>query len=153
MSTAFATLTADARAACRVQLATVAGLPAQAQWSLEGEPFTPTAGTAWLRESLTPAAPRTLTVGPQRLVTHTLLYRVALFQPRVLAGNATPVTSRLDAQADAVLAAFEPGATFDAPSGRTVTVRSARRAGLVEEPDWMQAPVLVTVTADAITTT
>lgn len=151
MSTALATLTADMRAACRVALAAVAGLPAYpAQWSLEGEKFDPTPGTAWLRESLTPVSQLTRTVGPERLLTHTALYRVALFQPR---GGDTPVTARLDEQADAVLAQFEPGRTFDAPSGRTVTVRSARRAGLVEEPDWMQAPVLVTVTADAITTT
>lgn len=134
-------LYADVRAALRTTLLTVAGIPPVEQRAWEGRDFTPTAGTAWMRDTLLPAGADRLSVGPYARVRHIAIYQVDLFVPALRGTEG-------DGPADAIIAAFWPGLLLSY-NGQTVLVRSASRGpAITTDAAWRQLPMSITVEMD-----
>lgn len=116
-------------------------LPTSDNRAWEGDAFTPTPSTAWLREAMRPTAATMATLGASGTVREDFAYLVTLNFP-----TGTPVTT-VDDAADAVRAAFHVGRPFDG-AGFAGRVTKAERGALIEvDPDWLA--VTVTITAFA----
>ena len=123
------------RAGFRQLLQAIPALPSVA-W--EGVVFTPVKGTPWLSESLRPISSIVRGTGRGGYIAHTV---TANLNVRVPAGAGT-VT--LDALAGSILEAFHPGtAVVYGPDAATVL--QAERLGNQQEPDWLSAPITLTM--------
>ncbi len=132
-----ATVHSNIRAAIRQRLLTIPGLPAQA-W--EGREFTPVRGTAYLSESFRPLASDVRALGLGGTIAHSINASITLHFP------ANGGTNPVDAIAGAILAAFRPGTSL-VYGGDSGVVQQATRAGLVQEPDWLNCAVTISVVA------
>lgn len=134
-------LYSDLRGALRTRLLTVSGIPDAPQRAWEGRDFTPTAGTAWLRDTVLPAGADRVSVGPYARVRHLALYQVDLFVPALRGTEG-------DGPADAIIAAFWPGLVLSY-NGQTVLVRSATRGpAITTDAAWRQLPMSIAVEMD-----
>lgn len=120
----------DIRSALRGQFETTTGLPAAAQRAWENQVFTPTLGTAWVREKFMPSSGR-LTGTGTRTIMGTVQW--SAFWPT---GKSV---KDADTLADAIVAAFNPPLSL---AGLVHVYRSERLAAL-DEPNWYHIPVLV----------
>lgn len=120
-----------ARAALRAQLLAVSGVSAAAvAW--ENRDFTPTTGTAWIRETVLPVSEVTVATGT---IERRAILQLDLFHP-VEAGTVDAETL-----AEAIKAAFAPGSS----PGGTVTVDRAESLPGRRDGAWWQKPVRITV--------
>lgn len=134
------------RAALRARLLAMSPLPVdQDQIAWEGRPFTKTARTPWLRETLKPSGSALASLGPNAVVRHEGLLFLDYFTP---SGD-----GYLDADdtADLIVGQFAPGLTLTA-SGQTVILRSSSRLDGRIEADWIMVPIRVRWYADTLNT-
>lgn len=129
---------ADLRAALRAVLIGTAGLPAA--WAWEGEAFEVVTGTPFVREAMRPVTSQVRAIGGAALVEHKLVGAITPYFP---AGRGT---KDVEAAAGIILQALRPGVNL-AYGPITGLVTAAERRALVQEPNWLSCPVLVTVTA------
>lgn len=130
------TFHSNIRAGIRARLITLADLPAMA-W--EAREFSPVKGTPYISETLRPVSSRVRALGRGGNQAHTLIQTFGLFFP------ANQGTTASDALAGKLLKLFEPG-TGIAYGGDTAMVQEAERMALVTQPDWINVPVIVTMT-------
>lgn len=123
------------RAAIREKLLTVAGLPAQ-HW--EGRPFTPVRGTPWVSESYRPLSSDVRALGLGGTIAHTSNASFTLHYP---SGGGTKL---IEDMAGAILLVFRPGTSLTY-NGSNGVVQQAQMASLVQEPDWINLAVTVTL--------
>ena len=123
-----------ARIALRTRLSTVPELPALA---IEGRPFDPVQGTPWVREKLVQISESPAANG---VISHRMSWQLGLFYPNGL--GTRPVAK----MRSAVIDAFAPGLKLEYGNFGFVIMEAARQP-IVEEPDWMQAPVAIVVQA------
>lgn len=128
-------LTAEGAAAGR---RVVAGLPQGREW--EGTEFIPQTGQPWVRERFRPLVSQPRALGAGGTVQHTMTGNLSLFYP------ARRGTLAVERMAGAVLDLFAPGTAL-AYGGNSGFVQQCERQPLVQEPDWLSAPVIVSVTA------
>jgi hypothetical protein len=123
------------RAAIRERLLTVSGLPAQ-HW--EGRPFTPVRGTPWVSESYRPLSSDVRGLGIGGTIAHSVNASFTLHYP------AGPGTAQIEAMAGAILQVFRPGTSLTY-NGTAGVVQQAQMASVVQEPDWINLAVTVTL--------
>lgn len=104
---------------CRRHLLTVPGLPAGRKWW--DQPFTPTAGVPWLRETWRPVLSQKVGPGRQADEEHRLLYEVGVFFPPFSSGPA-----QASALADTIRKKFSVGTTVAFNSSIGSVFRSER---------------------------
>lgn len=128
----------DVRAAIRQILTGLSGIPSEFAW--EGEKFTPTTGTAFLQEQLRPISSKGRGIGNGGLIEHIMTSNLVLFYPT---GKGTLA---IENAAAALMSSFarSTNLTYGTTSCR---VMDAERAPLVQEPDWISCPVIVTINA------
>lgn len=116
----------------------VAGLPSGRAW--EGREFNQQIGQPWLRESFRPlvSAPRALGAGGT--IEHRMTGNLSFFYP------AKRGTLAVERMAGAVMDLLAPGTSL-AYGQNAGVVQQCERAPLVQEPDWISAPVIVSITA------
>lgn len=107
----------------------------------ENTPYTPTPGTAWVRERCTFNGRAAATLGPSGYDRLTGVYFVDVFAPRGVGWGAGRTT------ADLVHAAFARGTVLTSGSVRVVVERCYSTAPR-EEPDWWMVPVTVIFRSD-----
>lgn len=132
------TLHTDLRAACRAKLLTVAGIPTDIAW--EGESKDAGFGGPFVREAFRPIFSDKRAIGPTGTIQHRCALNLNLFYP---AGQGTLA---IEAAAGALLDAFRPGTSlaYGASSGM---VQKAERMGLGQAPDYLDCPIIITITA------
>lgn len=136
--TGVSTIHSDMRAAFRARLQQVAGLPTAFAW--EGRTFTPQIGTPFIRESFRPITSTVRALGRGGTIAHRMTGNLSIFYP---AGKGTVDVERA---AGLILDAFSPATSlvYGTSSG---TILQAERAALLQEPDWVSCPVVITVLA------
>lgn len=128
------TLSTAAAATARL----TAGLPAGRAW--EGKEYIPTTGQPWVRESFRPLVSRPRSLGAGGTIEHQMTANLSLFYP------SKKGTLAVERMAGAVLDAFAPGTSL-AYAGNAGIIQQCERSPLVEEPEWISAPVIVSITA------
>lgn len=121
------------RSALTARLQTLSGLPSVA-W--ENVPFTPTAGSMYLKPSFLPGEPVQAEIGTYGQNMHTGLYQISVFAP---AG--TGVAS-LNTLRDALCDHFKRGTEL-IYSGVTVRLIKAFPSPMMQETDWVHIPITV----------
>ena len=130
------TFHANIRAGIRTRLLTLSPVPSIA-W--EGEAYAPTVGVPYVAETLAANGSRVAAIGRGGNISHALLQTFGLFFP------ANAGTNAADALAGRLLKLFEPG-TGIVHGGDQAMVQEAERLGLVTQPDWINVPVIITLT-------
>lgn len=130
-----ATFHANMRAASRQRLQALANLPAVA-W--EGRAYTPVKGTPFITEAFRPVSSVVSALGSGGTIAHRCLATFTLHYPPNAGSTA------IDAMAGALLAHFAPGLSLTY-SGQVSVIQQAERLGLTQEPDWINASVVVTM--------
>lgn len=131
------TVHADLRAAFREALLTIKGLPEQ-HW--EARRFQPTKGRAYVSEQFRPISSIVRATGIGGTIAHTCTGNFTLHYP------ADDGTVGVDVMAAKIMDKFSPGSSL-AYGSTTGTVMQVERAPLVQEPDWINCAVIVTVVA------
>ena len=126
---------ANLRAGFRQLLQAIPSLPAVA-W--EGKHFAPTEGVNWLTESLRPISSIVRGTGRGGYIAHTVTANLNVRVP------ADAGTLDLDAIAGSILEAFHPG-TAIVYGPTSAIVQRAERLGNQQEPDWLSAPITLTM--------
>lgn len=116
----------------------LAGLPQGRAW--EGTEFLPQTGQPWLRESFRPLSSEVRSLGVGGTIAHTMTGNLSLFYP------SRRGTLAVERMAGAVVDLFAPGTALTYGGNSGVVLRCERQP-LVQEPDWVSAPVIVSVTA------
>lgn len=132
-----ATIHPDLRAACRARLLTVSGLP---DMSWEGIGIGYGFDGPYINESFRPIYSQKRAVGPTGTVLHRCTFNLTLFYP---AGKGTV---DIEAMAGAILAAFAPGTSLVYGTAKGL-VEQAERRGLGQSPDYLDCPVIITLSA------
>ncbi|CAB4130456.1 Protein of unknown function DUF4128 [uncultured Caudovirales phage] len=130
-----ATFHVDLRAAFRTRLATLAGLPAIAY---EGKVADPKVGTPWISESMRPISSTVMATGLGGTISHVTMATLTLHYPSG-AGTLT-----LETMAGLLMEHFRPGTVLAYESAGAV-VTKVERTGLIQEPDWINGTVIVTL--------
>jgi hypothetical protein len=131
------TVHADLRAAFREALLTIKGLPDQ-HW--EARRYQPTKGTAYVSEQFRPISSVVRATGIGGTIAHTCTANFTLHYP------ADEGTLSIDVMAAKIMDKFSPGSSL-AYGASTAVVIQAERAPLVQEPDWINCAVIITVVA------
>lgn len=135
-----AMLHADLRAGLRKALQGTPGLPASVSW--QGLKFTPVVGEPFLREVVRPISSRPRAIGRGGTIEHKVLAVYTLVYP---AGAADVVLS-IERAAGSLLASFPPG--FSVYYGdNSAFVLIAESKPLMQDNDWLQCPVEITLMA------
>lgn len=121
------------RSALTARLQTLSGLPSVA-W--ENVPFTPTAGSMYLKPSLLPGEPVQAELGTNGLNMHTGLYQISVFAP---AGAGVAAVNTL---VNAICDHFKRGTELTY-GGITVRMVKAFPSPMMQETDWIQIPITV----------
>lgn len=131
------TVHTDLRAAFREALLTINGLPEQ-HW--EGRRYQPTKGKAYVSEQFRPISSVPRATGIGGTIAHTCTGNFNLHYP------ADEGTVGIDVMAARIMDKFSPGSSvaYGATAG---IVMQAERAPLVQEPDWINCAVIITVVA------
>lgn len=116
----------------------VAGLPMGRAW--EGREFNQQVGQPWLRESFRPLVSVPRALGAGGTIQHTMTGNLSLFYP------AKKGTLAVERMAGAVLDLLAPGTSL-AYGANAGIVQQCERQPLLQEPDWISAPVIVSITA------
>lgn len=130
-----ATFHSNLRAAFRQKLLTQSGLPAQA-W--EGRPYQPVKGTPYVSESIRAISSVVRALGLGGNIAHTVTGNFTFHYP---AGKGT---NDIDGMAGNVMALFRPG-TVLAYGDDGAVVQQAERGPVLQEPDWINVTVIITV--------
>lgn len=136
--TGVASIHSDIRAAFRQRLQNTAGLPTAFAW--EGRPFTPVIGTPFIRESFRPLSSTVRAVGRGGTIAHSMTGNLNIFFP---AGKGT---KDVDDAAGLILASFAPATSLSYGSS-SGTVMQAERSPLLQEPDWISCPIVISILA------
>lgn len=131
------TVHTDLRAAFREALLTITGLPEQ-HW--EGRRYQPTKGKAYVSEQFRPISSVARATGIGGTIAHTCTGNFTLHYP------ADEGTLGVDVMAAKIMDKFSPGSSL-AYGETTAVVMQAERAPLVQEPDWINCAVIITVVA------
>ncbi len=129
-----ATFHANLRAAIRQHLQTLPSLPPVA-W--QGREFAPVKGQPFVSESMVPVSSDVRATGLGGYIAHTVTANFTLHFP------ANKGTTALETLAGALMQHFRPGTVLSYASA-AATVQQAERVGLIQEPDWLNATVVVT---------
>lgn len=140
--TGIATIHPDLRAACRAKLLAVAGLPTQIAW--EGEGVDAGFTGPYIREAFRPIFSARRALGAGGTIEHRCTFNLTLFYP---AGRGT---LDVEAAAGLILAAFEPGTSLVYGTAKGLVLQAERR-GLVQEPDYLNCPIIITLVAHTTT--
>ncbi|HEY6965902.1 MAG TPA: phage tail terminator-like protein [Burkholderiales bacterium] len=106
----------------------------------EGMPYAPTRGAPYVSETLRAISSQVRALGVGGTIAHTLLGTLVLFYP---AGRGTLAVERM---AGAIMKHLKPGTSLSYGTSAGV-VTEASRAPLLQEPDWISCPVLITMAA------
>lgn len=128
------TLTTASATSARI----TAGLPQGRAW--EGREFQPVLGQPWIRESFRPLVSRPRSLGAGGTIEHQMTANLSLFYPT---RKGTLPVERL---AGAMMDAFAPGTSL-AYGQNAGIIQQCERAPLIEEADWISAPVIISLTA------
>lgn len=131
------TVHADLRAAFREALLEIKGLPEQ-HW--EARRYQPTKGRAYVSEQFRPISSVARATGIGGTIAHTCTGNFTLHYP------ADDGTLSIDVMAAKIMDKFSPGSSL-AHGASTAVVTQAERAPLVQEPDWINCAVIITVVA------
>lgn len=133
-----ATIHTDLRAACRALLLSVAGIPSDIAW--EGENKSAGFAGPFIREAFRPIFSDKRAIGPSGTVLHRCTFNLNLFFP---AGKGT---IEIETAAGLILEAFRPGTSL-VYGGSSGMIQKAERMGLGQSPDFLDCPIIVTLTA------
>lgn len=131
------TVHTDLRAAFRAALLEINGLPEQ-HW--EGRKYQPTKGRAYVSEQFRPISSVPRATGIGGTIAHTSTANFTLHYP------ADDGTLSIDVMAARIMDKFSPGSTLNYEATNAI-VMQAERAPLVQEPDWINCAVIITVVA------
>lgn len=131
------TLHSDLRSAAREKLLTVENLPTM-HW--EGRNFTPIKGQAYVSESFRAITSTVQALGLGGVIAHTCTANFTIHYP------SDTGTTDIDALAGAMLNTFRPGTSL-AYGDSTATITQAERGPLLQEPDWLNCTVIISMTA------
>lgn len=123
------------RAGVRQKLLTLTALPPIA-W--EGKPYQPVKGAAWMSEQMRPITSVVRATGVGGTIAHTITANFTLHFPP---GKGTV---DIDALAGSLMELFRPG-TSVSYEGSSAVVQQTERMALMQEPDWVNCPVIVTL--------
>lgn len=130
-----ATFHSNIRSGIRQHLTSLSALPVVA-W--EGRSYQPVKGTPWISEQMRPISSVVRATGRGGVIAHTLTENLTLHFPP---GKGTV---EIDALAGALIELFRPG-TSVSYGGASAVVQQAERMALIQEPDWINCPVIVTL--------
>lgn len=128
------------RAGFRQHLQGVANLPLVA-W--EGKDFMPVKGTPWITETYVPVSSVVTATGFGGVIAHTVTASLTLHYPT----NAG--TLPIDTLTGVLMERFRPGTAINY-SGTSAIVQQVEAAGLIQEPDWLNRTVIVTLTGHTV---
>lgn len=131
------TVHTDLRAAFREALLTIKGIPEQ-HW--EARRYQPTKGRAYVSEQFRPISSIARATGLGGTIAHTCTANFTLHYP------ADDGTLAIDVMAAKIMDKFSPGSSL-AYDASTAVVTQVERAPLVQEPDWINCAVVITVVA------
>lgn len=131
------TVHTDLRAAFRAALLEIKDLPEQ-HW--EGRRYQPTKGRAYVSEQFRPISSVPRATGIGGTIAHTCTGNFTLHFP------ADDGTLGIDEMAAKIMDKFSPGSSLTF-ADTTAVVMQAERAPLVQEPDWINCAVIITVVA------
>lgn len=131
------TVHTDLRAAFREALLEINGLPEQ-HW--EARKYQPTKGRAYVSEQFRPISSVVRATGLGGTVAHTCTGNFTLHYP------ADEGTLSIDVMAAKIMDKFSPGSSLAYGASKAI-VTQAERAPLVQEPDWINCAVIITVVA------
>jgi hypothetical protein len=131
-----ATVEADIRSAFRAALLAVPGLPEGRKW--EGKPYQPILGTPFIAETVRPVYSMVRALGRGGNIEHRFLCIVNLNFPD---GRGT---AAIDTLAGAIREKLSPATSF-AYNGTAAYILRAETGPLIEAPDWLTKPVMITV--------
>lgn len=127
------TLYQDIRGLLQRRAMTAVGFPADI--APQAVAYNPVPGTPWARMVLTPASGRPFSVSGAR-IKHVGLFTVTIFQP------AKAGTAAAEVAADNLKAVFRPGDVLHR-NNENLAVDYAEVRQIVEETDWVSAPVMI----------
>jgi hypothetical protein len=136
-----ATVHADIRAGLRQSLLAISALPSQKQW--EGRAFDIAKGTPFVSESVRPVSSDVRSLGIGGTIAHTINATFTLHYP---ANNGT---TQIEAAAGALMQAMRPGTSVVYGTAKGI-IQSAERGPLLQQPDWINCPVTITVVAHTV---
>lgn len=131
------TVHSDLRAALREGLLEIANIPEQ-HW--EGRRYQPTKGRPYVSEQFRPISSVPRATGIGGTIAHTCTANFTLHYP------ADDGTLGIDEMAAKIMDKFSPGSSL-AYGTTTAVVMQAERAPLLQEPDWINCTVIITVVA------
>lgn len=129
------------RAGLRQALIAITALPAAKQW--EGRFADMARGTPFVSESVRPVSSVVRALGLGGTIAHTINATFTLHYP------ADTGTSQIEAAAGALMQAFRPGTSVVYGTSKGI-VQSAERGPLLQQPDWINCPVTITVVAHTV---
>lgn len=125
----------DLRAGIRQRLQTLPGL-IDVAW--EGRAYQPVKGKPFITEQMRPISSIVRATGLGGVIAHTVTANFTLHFPP---GKGTV---EIDALAGALIELFRPGSTVSYNTASAV-VQQAERMALLQEPDWINCPVVITL--------
>lgn len=128
-----ATVHADCRKACRAQLITCPGLPAEKDRAWEGIAYKPT-GVPFIEDKLVATRGLPVAIGA---IDHGISYIITLKFP------ANQGTKAIEALGGALLDLFRVGTKLTANGQTFLCYKAERRGAIVQEVDWQVLTVVV----------
>ena len=135
------TVHADLRAAIRQRLISMTGIPDADHIAWEGWAYKPVVGQPFMREALRPLGSKVRALGRGGTIAHKVTSNLTLVYP---AGKGT---LEIEAAAGRLLAGFAPGGPSLVYGSTAGSIQEAERLALLQEPDWLTLPVVITITA------
>lgn len=133
-----ASVHSNIRAGLRQALLAISGLPSEKQW--EGRVSDAAIGKPFVSESVRPVSSVVRAAGLGGTIAHTINATFTLHYP------ANSGTTQIESSAGALMQAFRPGTSVVYGNSKG-TIQSAERGPLLQQPDWINCPVTITVVA------
>lgn len=131
----------ELRVALRQQILGARTLPldsaGQPVLDLEGRGYKPVPGQSYIRESLLPSDATPVSIGPNALVRHTLLYQLSVFVP------AAQGTLTGEIILESLMQQFWPGLSLPVAGGSHLIVRKTNPGPRLQDPDWWHLPLTI----------